>query len=99
MQQTCYSYRVPDTATEMVPFCRPGDDITMCPVDKVQLHKHVVLCNLEETCCLVRYLAGETATHWVVQQCNPRGRTTLKKSEWPIVKKICGVKFNPASPG
>ena len=105
MQQRCYSYRVPDTATEMVPFCRPGDDITVCPVDKVELnkhvvlYKHVVLCDLEETRCLVRYLAGETATHWVVEQCNPRGRITLNKSEWPTVKKICGVKFNQAAPG
>lgn len=97
MQQRCY--RVPDNATEMQPFCRPGDDIIVCPVDKVQFNKHVVLCNLEETRCLVRYLAGETATHWVVEQCNPRGRITLKKSEWPTVKKICGMKFKQAALG
>src|SRR5215831_11945023 len=99
MQQKCYSYRVPADATEMVPFCWPGDDVTVCPVDKVQLNKHVVLCNLEETRCLVRYLAGETTTHWLVQQCNRRGRITLNKSEWPTVKKICGVKFNQVAPG
>ena len=98
MEQRCYLWRVPENATEMQPFCRPGDDIIVCPLDEVLFNKHAVLCDLEETRCLIRYLLCETTTHWIVGQYNPKRHEMLEKKEWPTVKKVCGLIFNPARP-